>query len=302
MNSTVLPPRVSAVVVAFHPDPDDLIHLVSMIGPQVASIALICNSLIDTSLLKPCPDCLLRVLQNRENVGLAAAQNQGIALCVEDSAEFLLFLDQDSRPPEKLVSRLLAADAMLTSAGEPVGGVGPLLVESLTGDTWPFMRSGWWRTVETTAPEIAGTCRADFLYSSGSLIRIDHFRRMGDMLEHLFIDHVDLEWCYRAGSKGLKFFGVPSILMEHRVGDGRVKLLGRLHPMHSASRNYYAFRNSVILMGQRHVPLSWKLNEALRLLPRALFYGLLSKQLLHHSGACLRGIIDGITYLKLKDT
>ena len=290
-------PYVSAVIVAYFPDVEHLSQLICTTSSQVSSIVLVCNSVVDISNLKHRPECTFHVLANSHNVGLATAQNLGIAQSAKENADFLLFLDQDSLPPDNLVERLLAVDAVLTKAAISVGGVGPLLIDADTGIEWPYITAAWIHTRQTTKPNALGVCSADMLYSSGSLIRRDNFKIVGDFMEPLFIDHVDLEWCYRASHFGLRFFGVPSIRMEHRIGDGHVRFLGRLHPKHSASRDYYAFRNSVILIGLPHIPWRWKINEVIRLIPRGIIYGIIGKSTRSHATSFLRAIADGIAYL-----
>lgn len=289
-------PRVVALIVVYHPEPGHLLQLLAAIRTQVASIVLVCNSA--TAIPADAADTpgSVTIIQNPANIGLAAAQNQGIDQCNRMAADYVLFLDQDSLPGPSLVSDLLAADQRLAEHGIPVGGVAPLLVDAETGTEWPYLSARWLRTQESTQADGLGACRADMLYSSGSLVRLMHFRTVGNFMEHLFIDHVDLEWCYRAAAHGLRFFGIPAIRMQHRMGHGHIRFLGRLHPLHSTPRDYYVFRNSVILLGLRHIPLRWKINELVRQLPRAIFYSLLGQAFFPHLSSCLRGIANGLRF------
>lgn len=289
-------PRIVALIVVYQPEPDHLLQLIAAIRAQVANVILVCNSATDIPDESADTPGAVSIIRNQANIGLAAAQNQGIDRCNSMAADFVLFLDQDSLPGPSLVSELLAADQRLTAHGHQVGAVAPLLVEADTGTSWPYLSARWLRTKENIQPDALGACRTDMLYSSGSLVRLMHFRTVGNFLESLFIDHVDLEWCYRAAAHDLQFFGIPAIRMQHRMGHGHIRFLGRLHPLHSASRDYYVFRNSVILLGLRHIPLRWKINELIRLLPRAVFYSLLRDGLFLHLSSCLRGITDGIIF------
>lgn len=290
------PPRVVAVIVAYNPIPGSLARLITTVQTQVAGVVLVCNSDIDVRELPDQSHDWLTVISNSTNLGLAAAQNIGLRQCVVEGADFAILLDQDSLPTADLLERLLAADSQLTTHGFAVGAVGPLLIDSDHDTPWPFLSAKWLHTRESTDADELGFCRCDWLYSSGSLVRLEHFTAVGLFMEPLFIDHVDVEWCYRASHHGLGFFGVPSIRMRHRMGDGHIRFLGRLHPRHSASRDYYVFRNSVILLGLDHIPIRWKLNELIRLVPRAIFYGLIGDRLVQHVSSCLRGIADGISY------
>jgi rhamnosyltransferase len=296
-DNTPYSPHVLAVIVAYYPTPGGLAQLISALRQQVDGVVLIFNSPIDPSFSFAEFDGQMFVIENQTNIGLAAAQNIGIRKCIAESADLVLFLDQDSLPDQNLVRSLIEADRRLTEQGITVGGVGPMLIDAHTGTPWPFLSSKWLHTQQKIQPGEFGVCRADMLYSSGSLIRLSHFNTVGHFMEPLFIDHVDLEWCYRAAKQGLQFFGVPSILMRHQMGIRYIRFLGKMHPIHTASRNYYVFRNSVILLGLSHIPLRWKVNEIIRLIPRSIFYGVVGGDPIAYVSNCLRGIVDGILHM-----
>jgi rhamnosyltransferase len=289
-------PQVAAIIVAYHPEPGTLAQLIHAIETQVATLVLVCNSAVDIPETRPDSRCSRTIIRNEVNVGLATAQNMALKQCARLQVDCVLFLDQDSLPDADLVDKLLAAEQRLIQHGFAVGAVGPQLVDADTETTWPYLSAGWFHTREITQPDHFGVCPTDMLYSSGSLVRLAHFSIVGYFMESLFIDHVDLEWCYRASQHGLHFFGIPSIHMKHRMGEGHVRLFGRIHPIHSATRDYYVFRNSVILLGLAHIPVRWKMNEFVRLLPRSIFYGLLSGEPMRHIWHCLRGISSGISF------
>ena len=93
-------PMVAAVVVVFDPD-DRFRQLLLSLVEQVNKIWIIDNQ----------PNSVSRnyvkggqvqqrnnitLVENKKNVGLAAAQNQGIELALEDGVDWILLLDQDS--------------------------------------------------------------------------------------------------------------------------------------------------------------------------------------------------------------
>ena len=65
---------------------------------------------------------------------------------------------------------------------------------------------------------------SDHLISSGSLIRLDVFDKVGLMLEELFIDFVDIEWGMRAKKNGYICYIANNVLMKHSIGDKSVKI------------------------------------------------------------------------------
>ena len=77
----------------------------------------------------------------------------------------------------------------------------------------------------------------------------------------MFIDHVDLEWCIRAGHGGFPSYLVTDALIDHQLGDEVVKLPGReqvVH-LHSPFRVFYLVRNTLwLIRGYGSLPLGWR--------------------------------------------
>jgi rhamnosyltransferase len=117
-----------------------------------------------------------------------------------------------------------------------------------------------------------------YLISSGSLVKISRLDQVGAMEEGLFIDGVDLEWCFRAGACGLKVYVVPGAQLAHSLGDRRhaVWFFGRRAILqHSPTRLYYMQRNSFLMAKRSYVPCGWKLYSLRLALERVVAFGLL---------------------------
>jgi rhamnosyltransferase len=90
-----------------------------------------------------------------------------------------------------------------------------------------------------------------------------------------FIDHVDSEWCLRMRAQGWLLLGVSEAVLKHRLGDKVTRLWllrWRQVAHHSPLRDYYMFRNSVLLAREPYVPLRWKLYFLSRLVQFAGFF------------------------------
>lgn len=203
-----------------------------------------------------------RLIRNVENRGLAAAINQGAAALGDKGPEFLLLLDQDSVPRPGAVTALLDALLQLEAKGEPVGCVGPRLIDPATGLEHGFhtMRPLRWVRV-FPKPEEQCPVRCANLNGSGTLLRAEVFRRLGGLDEELFIDHVDTDWSFRVLHAGMSLFGIPGAVFDHSMGERGLRfwfLTWRVWPLRSPARHYFLFRNAVRLLSRRHVPLVWK--------------------------------------------
>lgn len=257
---------VCAVIVTYNPNIDDFSKLLEALLPQVAYAVVVDNSssFDITSVIARWSDQNVELLQMRENVGIAAAQNAGIERALKLGADFVLLSDQDSVPSSSMVAELLAAVtfAHADSVAPPVAAVGPATVDSRTGQVSFFVIEcagipRMWKPpadIKKHPPRI----EVVFLIASGTLIPIEVIKRIGAMRSNYFIDHVDTEWCFRAKAAGYRLLGVPASRLEHKLGDAvkRVWFFGSRQVMyHSPLRDYYMFRNTLQML--RDTPMSW---------------------------------------------
>jgi len=120
---------------------------------------------------------------------------------------------------------------------------------------------------------------------------------VGDMNEAFFIDHVDDEWIFRARARGFRSFGVCDAIMRHSLGTGTLRFwLGRWRtvPVHSPERNYYVFRNSVLLFRKPHATWRWVYNDLERLLFMAIVYPIFTPHRMRRLRMMAKGIRDGL--------
>ncbi|RMD68156.1 MAG: glycosyltransferase, partial [Gammaproteobacteria bacterium] len=160
---------------------------------------------------------------------MAAAQNVGIRWCKRQGCRYVLFLDQDSIPHPSMVKGLLQALNRLVAQGQRIAAVGPRYRDPRTGATSRFIRFGWGRTRPVPCGDIVPV---DFLIASGMLVPMSTLEAVGGMDEGLAIDHVDTEWLLRARALGYRPYGVCAAWMEHQLGEGGTRWLGRVIPRH----------------------------------------------------------------------
>lgn len=274
MTISLPAPRVMAVVVSFYPELAVLSRHLTVLAPQVERIIVVDNG------SDPATRQALRSLVARapaeyhpqaRNLGLAAAQGVGIRRAIALGASYILLLDQDSLPSDNMVAELLDALVECLVRGERVAGVGPRLVSARNAETTPFVRFHLWRVDKIHCPHPQARVQTDFLVASGMLSPTAAYQTVGLPEEGLFIDNVDLEWCFRARSLGYRFYGVCNAVLIHRMGEETVFLPGlrRLGPIHihSPLRQYYQIRNRLCLYGRDYCPWAWKVQD----FPRALF-------------------------------
>jgi rhamnosyltransferase len=257
---------VAAVVVTYRPDGAALERLLAALRGQVGRVVVVDNESTGAVAGRlagaggPC-----ELVANAQNLGIATAQNQGIerALAHPD-CEYVLFLDQDSLPEEGMVACLRAALQPALSAaggGARVAAAGPLSVDARTGErAWVVVERGGRPVRARPAPGDAPLGVA-FLLASGTLVPRPVLRELRGMRGAYFIDHVDTEWCLRARAAGCRLLVVPAARLRHRLGDSvrKVWLLGwRSVATHSPLRDYYMFRNTLLMLRDVPMPAAWR--------------------------------------------
>lgn len=279
--------KISAVLVLYNPDPELLWQNLNAITPQLDRIYIIDNTpetdigswdgFESTHIYTPL----------RCNKGIAAAQNVGIEKALHDGAEMIYFLDQDSVSPENIIEKLVLNLERLNERGIKVGAIGALPINRITGESY----------IPTTssAAGIEGLTEVSELISSGSLIPASALEKTGAMMEELFIDGVDHEWCWRAKARGgYRFFIVNDCHLSHQLGQGDRRMLWWKVAMPSPLRTYYLYRNIFLLSRLSYVPLSFKIKNGLKLFFKVGYYPIFISPRKEYAKNIIKGVKDGI--------
>ena len=290
--------RICAIVVTYQPDIELLRESVLTSRAQVERLVVVDNaSAVKTrqQLENFVSDVGCEFLQLGENLGVAAAQNRGVAWARQHDCSHVLLLDQDSVPSPDMVERLLAAMEGLVEGGTRVAAVGPRLVDRRTGLSTPFIHIGLLSVRKRACTEDgARLIETDFLVSSGMLIRLEVLDRVGLPEEGLFIDNVDLEWCFRARASGLVLYGVCDAVLTHSIGDQVFKFYGRVLYLHGPLRQYYIMRNRILLYRRSYSPWGWVVQDFFRMLFKFAVFSLIVPPRLQNFRMMFKGLVDGL--------
>ncbi|TAN05488.1 MAG: glycosyltransferase family 2 protein [Rhodanobacteraceae bacterium] len=288
---------VCAVLVTYHPDLDVLAEQLTALAAQVTRIVLVDNASPDPRLRDVCarhPG--LSRLALSENRGLAHALNIGIAHARRlDGVSHVLLMDQDSVPESDMLQNLRSALAKL-AANEKIAAVGPCFRDARESADAPFVRI---RFPFNRKLRCDGRCegiRCDFLITSGCLIPLAVLDAVGGMDDALFIDNVDLDWCFRASAAGYALFGVCGARMRHSLGTSRRRVPGlpRGIVVHAPRRLYYMMRNRVLLYRRAYTPRRWIAQDVPRLVVKLLLFALLVAPRRKNLRCMLAGLRAGI--------
>lgn len=292
---------VVAVVVTYHPDLAMLYRLLAKLRDQVHRVIVIDNSANgklagDLSGLNDLGSVIPVFLET--NVGIASAFNMGCELARKINATHVILFDQDSDPPIELVERLLHIEQDALDGRRRVAVIGPTVHEGRSGAGHAFVRVRGSALVPLETVKNGTFVTPDWLISSGSLINLATWVKIGPFADELFIDLVDVEWCQRAISMGYEVIGALTVKMDHQLGDDVMELPGGLVSIHSPLRCYYQIRNAIALSRRRYMPQKFLKRHVVNFLRLYMLAVLNDKAGLGHLRMLAIGVLHGL-FLRL---
>lgn len=293
--------RIAAIVVAFGPDKPQINRLIRALAVECKTVYVMDNGGGGDAIeVSPETYAAIHIVDMRGNRGIGEALNHGFRLAAAAGFDYVTTFDQDSEPAVGQITALITALEELESAGRNVAAVGPCIVDlrSATRFEHPFMRRtiGWPTTARCT---VGSKCvETDFLITSGSVISMTAYLRVGRYDPDLFVDYTDIDWCFRALARGYRLFGICSVTMSHELSKGlSATAMGLTVLGYSPIRRYYYARNAVLLCRRSHVAIGWKARLLLGLLGRVLLLPVAVKFSTGWTDDWLmltRGLLDGI--------
>lgn len=283
-----------AVVVTFNPDLTKLTAALEMLTKQVGHVVIVDNaSGCVGSLSKLSTSLNVVSMFQRSNIGVAGAQNVGIERARQLHARTVILLDQDTVLRPDTVSLLHDALETLVATGTAVAAVAPLYRDLNSTDVSGLSRARGMR-IRRTGRSGSGIDECDFAIASGTLIPVDTLEAVGTMETGLFIDLVDMEWCFRARQRGYSVFQVEDAVIDHILGEGRVRVFMAEIPSHAPVRNYYWVRNALLLAKRSYVPPAWRLFLISRAVAFLAIYPVFADRRLQRLRCIVLGLWDGI--------
>ncbi len=185
----------------------------------------------------------VKIFYNRENLGIAAAQNIGVKYAIDKGYTWVLTLDHDSEATPKMVEKLLNAYQALSR--QQVKNIAII-------STNPFDMN----IQEHLIPQglFNGDCevrQVDRAISSGSLINCRVFKQVGFFNESLFLYYVDDDFCLRCKNNKFRIYVCRSAVLLHREGYRELKkILWRKCRLRNYSfhARYYISRNTIYML------------------------------------------------------
>lgn len=224
-----------AVMVTYHPSAAIVGNLPKVLA-QVEGLVVIDNGSTDDEImaLRSSQQKLgFHLIQNKENLGIAEALNQGVRWAKSAGYSWVLLLDQDSHLTDHFVGSMLATWEIHPQR-ERIASIHPSYVDPDTG-----MRQKT-RRARDGGPVVSLT--------SGALIPVWVFDKVGLFSSNYFIDYVDHEYCFRIRAAGYLIADSTTAVLLHSAGHPQGSSIWgfEFRPTHhNAIRRYYISRNRV---------------------------------------------------------
>lgn len=244
--------KLCAVVVWYNPlsleNSRDAIANIESYASVVDRVFIVDNSSSDNSLLVR-QIANAKYIANLENVGIAKALNQGCQLAIDEGFEWCMTMDQDSHwDSEQLsifvnkISDFMFKDSLYVSfapdTAQPVVlSYAALLKRKILGR--------YYRERKPSSKPMVREPNA--IITSGNIIKLSVWQELGCFLEPLFIDEVDIEYCFRLRRNGYKLLELREAHMNHNLGSSKRTILPKI-TKHSGKRLYFIVRNRLIMM------------------------------------------------------
>lgn len=167
-----------------------------------------------------------------ENMGIAKALNWACTLAFNDGYQWILTMDQDS----------LIKDGFFNIVRPLLSNVKNIIVAASYNAIF----------FKPHKSEYLGFTEIGTVITSGNLLNLNGWKKLGGFCEKLFIDEVDNEFCIRAIEGGYKIQATLDNYLDHNLGTtySKVNIITgkRLNFIrHSPFRLYYMTRNNLFL-------------------------------------------------------
>jgi len=235
--------KVCAIVVSFNPD-ISILRNIAALSPQVDEIIIVDNGSNDSSksyLEGIEKSSTAKIIYNKENLGIAAALNIGVRHAIDSNYDWVVTFDQDSLATPNFIDSMLAAYNACTYKEDV----------ALVSTTYLNPKTHRLMIRSTVADNSSLFAEVNTAITSGSLVKINAFQKIGLFDESFFIDYVDHDFCLRCRKFGYKLIESRKSVITHNLGNQTLHSFlwkkGIITTNHNHFRRYYISRNRIVV-------------------------------------------------------
>lgn len=263
-------------IVTYNPD-SRLSESLNVIKNIFRNIVIIDNNSLSDFFIN---DNDIHLIKNNVNLGVAQALNIAAEYAVSKEARWLLMLDQDSIPRPDILNIYSSIFSSYPDK-EKIAQIG---ISFTLGKN----RKRDYYSVLT-------------LITSGTILSLEVFKKVGRFRNDFFIDSVDFEYSLRIRKKGFVNLLSPEVAIDHRLGTVKEVdcFLFRIKSTnHSPLRRYYMARNHMIISSKYFLSFPfWVIKKNLFFLRSILEIITVDDQKSAKLRKTFSGLKDGFYYL-----
>lgn len=246
--------KLCAVVVFFNPSKiSNLKDNLLSYSAKLERVYIVDNSDSDNgSLVQDIKNCVY--IPNGKNIGIAGALNIGCERALKDGFDFAMTMDQDSFFEDRDFDNYLSFFKSY-SENQEIQSFAPRL-KMLKNNIAiskkirqnvlsPLKKKLLGRHYKLTVTSLEDIEYPKLVITSGNIINLEIWEKVGKFDETLFIDEVDTDFCRRLELFGYKIIRFNTVMLNHKIGEIRVTLFPK-KTYHNNFRFYYIIRNGFI--------------------------------------------------------
>lgn len=224
--------KIAGTVVWYNPTKENVENIYSYVD-NVDVLYIIDNSNNDNSSLIP-NNKKIKYYPNYSNLGISYALNKAAKIALNDKYDFLLTMDQDSKFENSEIAKLIkyANECDI----EKVAIVSPK--HKINVET------------KSSSNQVDNPLE---VMTSGNLLNLKLYVKIGEFNEDYFIDDVDIEYGLRLNKLGYRIDRLNNCELKHNLGNIKTKKFlnhNFVCSNHNSTRRYYMVRNTLYLCDQ----------------------------------------------------
>jgi len=197
--------KLAGVVVFYNPESNVESNVASYLK-YVDVLYVVDNSINDNSSLLKRHSAKIKYISNKRNLGIAKALNIAAKNAIKDGYDWLLTMDQDSRFEAKELKKMISF--IKTNDTSRLGLISP-----------------WHKTKYNFLKPEVKVEKIIIVMSSGNIVSLKAYKKVGGWKDWMFIDSVDIEFCMNLNVHNYDVIRLNYIDLEHNLGDIQVKKL-----------------------------------------------------------------------------
>lgn len=192
----------------------------------------------------------VQIIQLKENRGYAGNNNVGIAAAIEQGADWVYVLNEDTTQAPDCLSQMIA----VAEADPQIGIIGPMVyhadeprvIQSAGGWLDAHWQAGHLGQNEPDVGQFPQPHLVDWISGCAILVRRAVIEQLGMLDDHFFYYWEETEWCVRAGQAGWRIVHVPQAKLWHKGV--------QINYQPGPNIAYYNTRNYLLLLHKHRAP------------------------------------------------